>query len=222
MAQPKSAYLSLITSVFFTTAFILMWVGSIRCNFIKFTDVSGTSEPITREFGLWYYQFWSLIVNTDGNFIVKTCNSYPDSITLDGAWKAARAFCILTLIFAIVILTIKVIISCSFDPETALGGGGYWVTALYFVTGICQGLVLLFLSSKACNDNPLVAWKDVVFPDKCAISTGAQCCISAMVFWLAAGATSMMEQKALKEERNVDDNNEKFLNQPLNSSGTSV
>jgi len=82
--------------------------------------------------------------------------------------------------------------------------------------------VLLFLSSNACNDNPMVEWKDVVFPDKCSISTGAQCCISSVVFWLVAGGTSMMEQKVLKDECKVDDDNQKFLNQPLYSSGTSV
>lgn len=32
----------------------------------------------------------------------------PDSIELDSSWKAARAFSVITLIFAVIIITIKV------------------------------------------------------------------------------------------------------------------
>lgn len=201
--QPQSQYLSLLTAIFALTAFILMWVGSIRCNFIKFTDTSGTSEPISKEFGIWYYQFWTIIFTTDGNyFTAKTCNSYPDSMSLDASWKAARAFCALGFIFAIIILIVQCVVACSSDPEKASGGAR--VAPLYLMTGICQGLTLLFLSSEACKNNVLVELgTDVVFPDTCSIATGAKCCISATVFWVAAALSSFQEQNARQAERSA-------------------
>ena len=58
-------YLSFLTGIFALTAFILMWVGGLRCNYVKFTDISGTSEPISREFGIWFYQYWSTVVSLE-------------------------------------------------------------------------------------------------------------------------------------------------------------
>jgi len=104
----KASCLSLLTSILGMTAFILMWIGSVRCNFIKFTDISGSASPLVREFGIWYYQSWASVVTSDGAYIVMACMGYPDSIELDSSWKAARAFSVITLIFAVIIITIKV------------------------------------------------------------------------------------------------------------------
>lgn len=212
--QPKSANYALATSMFAIIAFILMWVGSIRCNFIKFVDTSGTSQPISREFGLWYYQYWATIFTTDGTYIVRTCHLYPDGLEFDASWKAARAFSILAFIFAFIIMFLKCAVSCATDPRQAASGSGPIVPPLYLVTSIFQGLTLLFLNSKACKDNALVEWGTaVVFPDTCSISTGAKCIISATVFWAAAALASFGEQKALKEEQATNDH--ASLSEPL-------
>lgn len=66
---------------------------------------------------------------------------------------------------------------------------------------IFQGLTLLFLDSVVCKANPLL--NDVggfIWPDTCAISTGAKCFISATVFWIAAAISSFKGQQALEEE----------------------
>lgn len=72
---------------------------------------------------------------------------------------------------------------------------------LFLLTAIFQGLTLLFLDSAVCKANPLL--NDVggfIWPDTCAISTGAKCFISATVFWIAAAISSFKGQKALEEE----------------------
>ena len=128
------------------------------------------------------------------------CNYYPDSTAIDSSWKAARAFSVLTVIFAIIILVVQCIVACSIEPGPKSAAGR--VTPLYVVTGVCQGLVLLFLASNACKNNPLAAWESITFPDTCSLSTGARCCISATVFWFAAALSSFQEQKAWEKERN--------------------
>lgn len=199
----KSSYLSLLTTSFALAAFILMWVGSVRCNFLKFTDISGTSEPISFEFGIWAYQYWTAVFSTEGTYMFKTCYRYPDSLVLDAPWKATRAFGVLAFVSAIIVMVVKCTYACSSDPEKVYSGGR-GVAPLYLLTGIFQGLTLLFLHSKACTNNALVGLADndaVVFPDTCSISTGAKCIISATVFWLCAALSSFQEQKALEEER---------------------
>lgn len=196
--QPQSQYLALLTSIFGLTAFILMWVGSLNCNFIKFTDTADSS--IARTFGIWYYQYWATIVTIDGSFIVKTCQNYPDSVNLDASWKAARAFSVLSLVFAIIIIVIKTCIRCSSDPRK--GYSNSRVASLYLLIGTFQALTLLFLNSNACKNNNYASWSSITWSDNCSIDTGAKCTISATVFWFAAALSSFQEEKAVKEEQN--------------------
>ncbi|KAL7540071.1 hypothetical protein ACHAXR_009853 [Thalassiosira sp. AJA248-18] len=198
------------------TAFILMWFGSARCDLVKFTDISGTSEPITREFGIpanqwfssfdnqypisvrkrWSYQYWALVASSGGAYVVKTCQTYPDSTEFDASWKAAKAFDVLTFMFSIIILVVWCIGACY--AQYSPGGGR--VFPLYILTGIFQGLVLIILDSKVCKDNYLVEWGAAEFPDTCSLATGGKCIISSMVFWFAAALSSFLEMKALEKE----------------------
>ncbi len=150
----------------------------------------------------WFYQYYATVISSDGNYLVKTCQGYPDSIELDASWKASRAFIILAFIFALMIIVIKTCVLCSTDPDGARRGNGR-VYPLYLVLALFQGLSLLFLDSKVCKNNPLVDWgTDVIWPDTCSLSTGANCIISATIFWICAGLCSFQELKALEEERN--------------------
>ena len=72
-----------------------------------------------------------------------------------------------------------------------------------------QGLSLLVLNSVLCNNNTLVAQLEeeaanlgnsLVFSDTCSISTGANCAIAAMIFWLVSAVTSRMSVVAEKRE----------------------
>lgn len=132
----------------------------------------------------WSYQFWSVVASTDGTFIFESCNGYPSSMVVDSAWKTARAFSVLTFIFALIVFITSVISACVTDSKLYTKA---WLAPAYMLTCICQGLTLLVLESSLCNDNMLVKRmgivsspvSGIVFPDTCEISTGAQLCISA-------------------------------------------
>lgn len=201
---PKSQGLDLLSSIFFITAFILMWTGSYNCNFIKFTSTAGSSEPIVRELGIWYYQFYSYVATVDGQYIVQTCSVYPDSIDIDASWKAARAFSSLSFIFAMIALIIKSFQMCSSkrhsaDPYTRSGNAQ--VLVWFLLTGVCQAFTLLFLNSNACKSSSLVQMTDLTFEDSCSIAKGAKLTISSTVFWLAAAAMGFQALTAWKGEQ---------------------
>ncbi|KAL7540070.1 hypothetical protein ACHAXR_009852 [Thalassiosira sp. AJA248-18] len=194
-----------IETMFAVTAFILMWMGSIRCNFIKFTAISGASEPISLEFGIWYYQFWSIVTSVDGKYIFETCHGYPDSMPIDSNWKAARAFSVMTFIFALVVFITSIISACAPNSDKLSTRG--WMAPAYLLTSFCQGLTLLILSSNACKDNILVQREtvgNIDWPDTCSLAMGANLCISATVLWFAAGLASYAAHKAEKEEANEE------------------
>jgi len=158
-------------------------------------------SDIKRQFGLWYYQSWAYVNTTEGTFIVKTCQIYPDDVSPDASWKAARAFSSLTLVFAIIIIIVKTCMSCSSDHRQ-MGVINSKISILYLLTALFQGLTLLSLNSELCTSNSRSTWNDIQWSDTCSIDTGAKCIISAMVFWFAAAFSSFLEQKALKEEEN--------------------
>ena len=168
--------------------------------FLKFTSTAfGASEPISVEFGIWYYQSLAAITTTDGIYIGEYCQAYPDTIEIDGSWKAARAFSVLVFIFSCIIVGTILYASCF--PAKAGYSLGRCMPPLYLLLAIFQGLTLLFLDSTACKANPLLnGLGSVIFQDTCTISTGAKSFISATVFWAAAAVSSFKKQKALEAE----------------------
>ena len=84
-----------------------------------------------------------------------------------------------------------------------------WEAPAFFLAALFQGLSLLVLNSVLCNNNTLVAQLEeeaanlgnsLVFSDTCSISTGANCAIAAMIFWLVSAVTSRMSVVAEKRE----------------------
>lgn len=85
-----------------------------------------------------------------------------------------------------------------------------WEAPAFFLAALFQGLSLLVLNSVLCNNNTLVAQleeeaanlgnRGLAFPDNCSISTGANCAIAAMIFWLVSAVTSRMSVVAEKRE----------------------
>ena len=72
---------------------------------------------------------------------------------------------------------------------------------MYLLVTICQGLVLLLLSSNACNSLVLKTLgvpglNNFEFEETCGLATGANLVISATVFWFCAALTSFMANKA--------------------------
>jgi len=199
--------------LFAVVAVCLMWAGSIRCNFLKFDSVSGANPPITMELGIWYYSYFSFLLNTSGAYVYESCNAYPNITAIDATWKAAYSFAIITFIFGVFALVASCVTLCSTNCGENMGGSPNSAFSLcsakgtsffYLFVAICQGLVLLFLSSNACNSEVLMglggingpALNGVTFTEKCSMSTGAKLTISATVFWVCAAAASFMAHKA--------------------------
>lgn len=196
---PKSRSFALLGSSFAITAFVLMWIGSIRCSFLKFRSTSAPVDQFDLELGLWFYQYWSLLISTSGAFVYESCNPYPDFTAIDASWKAARAFGIITFVFAIVMLIVACISACTCNRGYALTH--VWEAPAYLLTAICQGLVLLLLNSNACKSDVLfmlggpAIW-DISFEKTCSIATGAKLVICATVFWFCAAVSSFFAHRA--------------------------
>lgn len=76
---------------------------------------------------------------------------------------------------------------------------------MYLLLTICQGLVLLLLSSNACNSLVLKtlgvpSLRNIEFEETCGLATGANLVISATVFWFCAAVTSFMANRAERSE----------------------
>ncbi|KAL7532980.1 hypothetical protein ACHAXR_007656, partial [Thalassiosira sp. AJA248-18] len=187
--------------MFCITAFLLMWIGSMRCDFIQFKDESGIAadNPPTLQFGMWRYQSYTYAVNVDGAFIFETCNYYPNYQEIDPTWKTAQAFSILAFIFGIFVLVGACAFACTIDGEDNFLTKSWLAPALYLTTAIFQGLSLLLLSSNACNKNLVVKTANQTtfaqFPDTCSLNTGANLIISATVMWFAAAFASFAARK---------------------------
>lgn len=157
-------------------------------------------------------------MSSNGDFILESCHSYPDTVELDGAWKAARAFDIITFILAIFSVIVVCLETCTTNPRTATTHA--WSAPLLLLTALCEGLTLLMFSSKACSSDILlelgdVPLRNVSFGDTCSMSTAAKLTISSTVFWAAGGVTSFFAHRAEKAE--IQEEAEYGLREPLNS-----
>mmetsp|Transcript_9315 Transcript_9315/g.16536 ORF Transcript_9315/g.16536 Transcript_9315/m.16536 type:complete len:223 (+) Transcript_9315:55-723(+) len=206
MVTSSSICYSIITSVFAATAFLLSWAAAFGCSFLSFTSTSGFTRPVTIQFGIWSYQFWTVATSVGGSIIFETCHRYPSDMEVDSYLRSARAFSTLALLFGGVFLFSNLIASCisPLRKTSHLEGSAFLLACLF------QGLSLLLLNSVICKDNTLVEQllNDVVglgnqgmdFSDTCSVSTGANCTIAAIVFWFLAALTSHMATVAEKRD----------------------
>lgn len=194
-------FLAALTAFFWLTAVILMLIGLVLCDFVQFTaEAASESEPaVSRGFGLWGYRHWSAAsTSADGTvaYLVESCAAYPLAMRPDAAWQAARAFAVLAVLFALLVLVFKFGVSFTKDGVTA-AKRERCAAPLFLLVALCQGLTLLFLRSDACRDNLLVELGALDFPATCRLSTGARLCIASMVFWLLAALSSIVEQRIM-------------------------
>jgi hypothetical protein len=158
-----------------------------QCNFLKFDGVDSNGQPIAMELGMWYYSYFTVLVQPNGSgfgasiYAYETCNAYGSLTSADPTWKTAQAFSIITFIFGLFTLISVCVTSCvtncySNDDGYATTHG--WKAPLCFFTAISQGLTLLLLASNACNSKVLFGlggretW-DATFNDTCSLSTGS-------------------------------------------------
>lgn len=184
---------SVMPTGFALTAFSLSFLGAVQCNAIKFISTSGFEEPVTVQFGFTSHEDVSFFYSAeeDYRYVVKSCVDYSPEVDIDTKWKAATAFSILPLCLGGFSFLWMVAEQCSLNPH-------WFDCVVYLLAFFFQGLSLLLLDSNACKNNSVIqAISDapyhdgVTFPERCSISTGMKCIISAIVFWFLAALTSV-------------------------------
>lgn len=211
MAKTKSSLsLSLLSSIFATVAFFLTWSSIFNCNFVQFTIDQNTG--LSLGFGLWSHSFYTISSSLNGSIIFEACIRYG-STTIDTSMKAARIFSLLALGLGGTFFFVNIISACV-TPNKRLSGYTRSEGVAYLLTSLFQGLSLLLLNNSAtvCTNNPLInklqseidarEHVQIEFDDTCAISTGARCCIAAIVFWFLAGLASCQATSAARKEEN--------------------
>lgn len=180
------------------TAFLLTLVGSMRCDFLKFTSVDGT---FTDHFGVWRYSQWAFFSNGQEAWIYEGCFPYSDSVVIDSKWMAARVFSAIVLFGGMLVFFLGAYSACvgynqQVGPPNTITGVCYLLLSLF------SGLTLLILDSNLCKNNVLLGelFNKILFNDQCELSTGANCFISATVFWFLAGLCSLSSSRSQKEE----------------------
>lgn len=176
-----------------------------------------TDHNNNEQAGIWNYQFY------DHSKQKYTCHAYPTNykngmdITIDGYWRASRAFSCLTLIFGSLIIVIntsllvyRVCFNISLpSPDNSMyfkHPDGYQIRKqlggwLYLLACICSSLSLLFLKSNACQNNTIF---NLMQDHQCTISTGAKCTYAAMALYFVAASILLLNERDTKDDDRND------------------
>lgn len=120
-------------------------------------------------------------------------------IAMDSKWKAARAFDVIVLIGGLIYVILGAVSACTPSGK---------VERPHAIVGVCllllclfSGLTLLALDSTLCKDNILLGELGrIVFNDQCELSTGANCFISATVFWFVAALCTLLASRSKNDD----------------------
>mmetsp|Transcript_4669 Transcript_4669/g.6826 ORF Transcript_4669/g.6826 Transcript_4669/m.6826 type:complete len:215 (-) Transcript_4669:217-861(-) len=179
-------------------AFLLTLVGSFRCDFLKFTSVDGS---FTDHFGVWSFAQWAFISNGQEVYVYEGCFHYSDSVVIDSKWMAARVFSAIVLFGGTLFFMLNAYSACvGYDKRVEHSQACFGVCQL--LLSLFAGLTLLILDSNLCKNNVLLGelLNKILFNDQCELSTGANCFISATVFWFMAALCSLSASRSKKEE----------------------
>lgn len=210
MAKTKSSLsLSLLSNIFATVAFFLTWSSTFNCNFVQFTTVQDTD--LSLGFGLWSHSWYAISSSLNGSLVFQACIGYG-STTIDKSMMAARIFSLLALALGGTFFFVNIISGCV-TPNNRLSSYTRSEGVAYLLTSLSHGLSLLLLNSPTvCTNNPLIEQLQseidarehvqIEFDDTCTISTGARCCIAAIVFWFLTGLASCQATSAARKEEN--------------------
>lgn len=216
----SSLSLSLLSSIFATVAFFLSWSSTFNCNFVQFTT-DDQDTGLSLGFGLWSHSWYAISSSLNGSIVFQACIGYG-STAIDKSMMAARIFSLLALALGGTFFFANIISGCVTPNKRATSYTRSEGVA-YLLTSLFQGLSLLLLNSTTvCTNNRLINQLQseidarehvrIEFDDTCTISTGARCCIAAIVFWFLAGLASCQATSAARKEENNGGNN---LRDPL-------
>ncbi|KAL9181844.1 hypothetical protein ACHAXT_012187 [Thalassiosira profunda] len=182
-------------------ALALPTYAAVDCSFVKF--VAPHEAESREEAGIWSYRWWD---GTAGRY---TCRAYPQTIHVDGRWKAARGFSSLTLIFGGFALANMVFAACrrrccKSSRLCNVTAGKRIATSgiLYTVCVICSSLSLVFVKSNACQHNTIF---NLMRDHRCELSAGAKATYVAMVLWFVAAMLALCAEDGPGERRACSD-----------------
>lgn len=199
-----------ITASFASAAFLLGCLSVPWCDFATLTstvvDSSGSLILETRlGLGLWRYQTFTL--RNGGLYIENSCSGYDDDLVeVDSAWKASRAFGIMALVIGGVnLLYLYWQVCCCYRSKDGSNVGGATTQAsilggIFIVASFYQGLTLFFLRSSICTGGGGNKFQqqlglslqpaEVIYDERCALSTGANMGIASTICWFVAGVVA--------------------------------
>lgn len=213
--------LSLLSSIFAAVAFFLSWSSTFNCNYVRFSTIQDTG--LSLGFGLWSHSWYAISLPLNNSYVFQACIGYGSTV-IDGPMKAARVFAIMALVLGGAFFFSSLIGGCTNRTNkrtyTRSEGVAYLFVCLF------QGLSLLLLNSLAvCTNNQLISQLQsdidsrehvqIDFSDKCSVSTGARCCIAAIVFWFLAALTSCQAASVARKEDNEEGGGKENLREPL-------
>jgi hypothetical protein len=199
--------MSLLTSIFALTGFILNWFAVGSCDFVHLALSYGNvaaPDAISLHFGIWSYQSWTVVSSLGGSVVFQGCWRYPEYIEFGEAMQWSRAASSIALIITLGFAFVDFLSVCTVTgrkiASPMVQGIGYMAACIF------MGLSLLILDSDVCKNNDLSEQFQAIFPNvdfdqaNCSLSTGAKCAISATVFYFLAGASSCFGSKVEKAD----------------------
>jgi len=227
MTLPR--YLYFIPFFLSISAFVLLFVGT-ACDYVQFTSTeagtdptSGESNNVSINFGIWYYQSWTVDTNSTSTVLTESCTLYPSSVNVDKNWRAAAIFSLIAIIIGGSVIMLDIFQGCLSTKQNKSFPLGI---AAYMICCISAGFSLLMLDSNVCKNNTLIAELNerldptVQFQETCSMSQGGKSTIAATVLWFAAAAVAALLHPAHKKEE--QSNNNDGLDEPLFNDSTVV
>lgn len=202
MISCKARVTAFVPAMLATVAVICGTAGTMYCETVQFPQQNSDAILLA---GVWSYRTRAYVQVNDQVWVFNTCQGYNYldrelgfDYEVDSKTRTVMAFSILALIFGGLSVFLAYLAPC------ARGGGrleGVWkkMGNLFLLTSLFQGLTLLMQSSSLCLDNPALQIMESTSPniretfgDECEWGAGYRLIITAVVFWILAGASTYM------------------------------
>lgn len=179
------------------------------------TDQEGYETIDGVSYGLYFYSVQYF--DEANEFHITQCNPYPPNVVNDDYVKVARAFSAAALIIGFPIVLLLCLTSCIKFGDRTLRV----MSTLLMLVAICQFMILVFLKSERCVDNPNPADSSYLQSQfvwaSCHLHKGSKYVIVAGVLWsLVAVTLGFSSQLSLVEARL------RFTSMSLSSATTTI
>ena len=180
--------ISIVPALLGSLAFLLGFVSNFWCESFQFTSDSAPEL----HFGPWYYR--DAEYSSTGDYIVRrlSCTQFPSSLPVDGPLKTARAFSILTPLLAALGLFVAWLSPCNYRVNES-----HWrtVAVLFFVVSLFQGLSLMVLKSRLCENQTFVRGGfSELYSSSCELGQGAKANAASVALWVLTGVVMLVNR----------------------------